>query len=304
MTITIYFDDPHKMGYPFNNAKYYESYKAFASLCRSKDIELYFARGKDSYNDDMKFNNGFYFKNDELTYRSTPYKTDRVFLKGHDVSFDENDSVLNSPTLSNICYDKLETYQQFKKYMAPTYQFNVSNYENVFDKINSDKIVLKPQVGSEGKGIIVTDKKNFDLSVVDLTKPYFVQEFLDSSDGINGLVKGLHDLRLILFNGIVKSSYIRQPKKGSYLANVAQGGSLLFVPVDKLPTSALALAEKIDQKFAEYSPRLYAIDLLYQGETPYLIELNDQPGMPYMEENQYENSADEFHKDLLTILTN
>lgn len=303
MVIAIYFSDPNKMDYPFSKEHYYESYKAFAKLCAKFNVDLYFSRSNKSYQGNMKFNDGYFFEGDELQHRTQPYKADIILLRGHDLKFDETDRTLNHRALSYVCHDKSETFRQFSECMSPTYEVTADTYKNVLQKIKSDKVVFKPHCGGGGEGIVIVDKKDFTPDMIDFTKQYFAQEFLDSSAGVPGIVQGLHDLRLVLFNGEVKSSFIRQPKEGSYLANLAQGATFVYVPVNKLPASALALAEKIDRKFRHYTPRLYAIDLLYQDDKPYLIELNDQPGMPYLFENKYENSADKFHQDLLKILT-
>lgn len=301
MILTVYFDHPDMMGYPFNNRKYFESYKSFAMLCERQNVTVYFSRAPGSYEGNMRFTQGFQFRKNTLIPVKQPFTTDWIFLKGYQLKTGAQDKTLNNPAMAYLCHNKLKTYSLFHSYMGKTSIIASHNYQTVLPTIPSQRVVLKPVFDSEGKGIHIIDKKDFSPSLFSEYEEYFVQEFLDSSSGVPGILKGYHDLRLILFNGEVKNSYIRVPKKGSLLANLAQGGRFVYVSSNRIPESARFLACTIDKKFSHFSPRLYAVDMLYEQGKPYLIELNDQPGMPYLEENKYENSATKFHSDLLSL---
>lgn len=303
MTIAIYFDQPGIMSYPFDNPLYLESYKAFATLAEKQEVAVHFSRGADTYSGNMRFTSYYAFQNGELIFVPQPYQADSIFLKGYSIKVSPTDHVLNNPTLGNICRNKLETYHLFREYMAPTYEITTENYQSVLDHLVTELVVIKPIYGSEGKGIQVLKKNTFHPDLLDKNVRYFAQQFVDSSGGIPGILTGLHDMRIILFNNTVKNSFIRQPKEGSFLANIAQGGSFTHLPVDKIPASAMELVRQIDAHFTHYTPRFYAVDLMYEQEKPYLVELNDQPGMPFMSEDQYNNSATRFHQDLLDLLT-
>jgi hypothetical protein len=304
MIVTIYFDQQGAMDYPFDNPLYFESYKAFAKLAKEQEVDVYFSRGATTYHGNMSFASRYEFRNSEPVFINEPYRCDMIFLKGYDIHLSPSDRTLNNIAMENVCKNKLETYQVFSQYMAPTFELTAENYQSVIDRIHTEMMVIKPIFGTEGKGIHVMKKSAFTLDVLATTQRYFAQQFVDSSGGVPGIVAGLHDMRLILFNGTAKNSYIRQPKQGSYLANIAQGGSFLHVPIQKIPASALQMAKDIDSHFSQYTPRLYAIDLMYEQAIPYLVELNDQPGMPFMDEDTYNNSATQFHLDLLSLLTN
>ncbi len=303
MTIAIYFDQKGKMDYPFNNKDYYESYKAFAQLCKKNLVNLYFVRGAECYIGNMHFQQGYQFLNDKLILVERPFVADIIFLKGYNIQLGTSDRTLNHPELGIACHNKLQTYKLFHTYMAPTFQITKENASKMLEKIPTKTIVLKPVFGSEGKGIRIVKKLDFTLDLLNEDTPYFAQAFLDSSSGIPSLVKGIHDLRLIIFNGKVKFSFIRQPKQGSYLANIAQGGKLFYIPVETIPEAALQLAYSVDKHFQNYIPRLYAVDMMFEKDKPYLLELNDQPGLPYLEENKYDNAASRFHRELLDLLT-
>ena len=163
--------------------------------------------------------------------------------------------------------------------------------------------MVKPVYGQEGNGIVVVPKAAFDFGMLDLSQaPFFAQEFVDSSAGIAGVVEGLHDLRLYVFNGKVKMAEVRRPKQGSFLANIAQGGNLFQVKLEDVPQSALDCAARIDTTFTAYSPRIYTVDLMYCGKKPYLVELNSQPGVPWREWEQYDNYYTKLHGFVIDAL--
>ena len=103
---------------------------------------------------------------------------------------------------------------------------------------------------------------------------------MDCSAGVSGIVEGPHDIRLIVMNGEVKLSYLRTPKPGTLLANVAQGGGFRVLAVKDLPAEAVRLAQEVDAIFSSYSPRLVAVDFMFQAGKPYVTEINTRPGFP------------------------
>ena len=76
-------------------------------------------------------------------------------------------------------------------------------------------------------------------------------------------------------------AHVRTPKDGGYLANVAQGGSIKEVELEKIPKPimevVLDIQKKIDDKFDN---PIYSIDFGVMDGKPYVFELNDQIGFP------------------------
>jgi glutathione synthase/RimK-type ligase-like ATP-grasp enzyme len=107
-----------------------------------------------------------------------------------------------------------------------------------------------------------------------------VQEFLDLSGGIPGIIQGPHDFRLIMVNGEVALCYVRTPPAGKLIANVAQGGIFKIIDPPFIPKEALEIALQLDRTLHEYEYRLYSIDMgrLRDG-TWKIIELNTPPGL-------------------------
>jgi glutathione synthase/RimK-type ligase-like ATP-grasp enzyme len=158
---------------------------------------------------------------------------------------------------------------------------NPEDIERLLTEIKTETKVFKPIKGWGGSGILISDD---DQEIIKHAQnkalyPAILQEFIDSSKGIHGVIDGLHDFRVIVVNGRIVMTSVRQPKEGSRLANVAQGGSLLEVPIEKLPDSAKEMVYKIDKKLAIYKNRIYSVDMVFsEGKKPYLVELNSWPG--------------------------
>jgi glutathione synthase/RimK-type ligase-like ATP-grasp enzyme len=107
-----------------------------------------------------------------------------------------------------------------------------------------------------------------------------LQEFIDSSLGVPGISSGLHDLRLVFVNNKLIYSYIRKPQKGSFLANLSQGGSLVIIPSKKLPQSLFPIVKYVQQTFATFNPKIYSIDFMFdKKKRPWIVELNSMPGL-------------------------
>ena len=177
-------------------------------------------------------------------------------------------SVMNDPFIEDICNDKYLTYNMFKNYCPATY----GSIKHI-SKIKNDTIVVKPRFGSGGKGIKIKRKG----SVKRLEKDFLVQEFINTSDGIKGLVRGVHDLRLVVLNGKIMDFYVRVPNKG-FISNISLGGNLVRIP--KIPEKIKKISKYGDMRFRKFKPRLYSIDFLFdRRQNPWIVELNSHPGL-------------------------
>jgi D-alanine-D-alanine ligase-like ATP-grasp enzyme len=110
----------------------------------------------------------------------------------------------------------------------------------------------------------------------------------------------MHDLRLVFVNDKLIYSYIREPQDGSYLANLAQGGSLKIVPKNKLPKSLEPIISHAKELFETFNPRIYSIDFMFdEKKQPWVVELNSMPGLFFTpEEKPY---MTEMYKELLKV---
>lgn len=192
---------------------------------------------------------------------------------------------LNNPEFTLHAGSKLLASQAFPEFFKP--YFLVHSQEELtstLSMISGDMVVVKPERGNGGAGIIVAQKQ--EILNQNHTFPLLVQEFIDSSAGIPGVMQGLHDLRLIFTNEELIYSYYRTPKSGSYLANVAQGGKQTIVPKDKIPQSVEPIVQAVQNQYKEFTSKIYTIDIMFdRSGQPWIVELNTMPGL-YPDESE------------------
>ena len=298
-TFVVYFDAPEPMGYPFDEYNYFLSYLGFSEHCARQGVDLYIVRGPESYLGQMRFRSGWKFDGERLLPVAEPIQADVVYVKGSTLHTEPTAVRVNAAELMDICADKLKTYGLFREYMAKTAPLPADHWQETIKNFPSDLLVLKPVTGMEGHGIQVISKEHFQYDQLDPHyAPYLVQEFIDCSTGMPGLVEGRHDLRLYIFNGVAKLAEYRRPKPNGYLANIAQGGSLTVLKMNQVPQWALDFVPNIDKHFQKFFPRIYTIDLMYAYGRPYLVELNSRPGLPFREWSYY----DELHSYIFETL--
>lgn len=207
---------------------------------------------------------------------------------------------INDLHFTLIVNNKLTTSLIFSKWSKKSWLVN-NNYDllRILPLVPSDKLVVKSILGSEGKEVYIENKIDVS-SIATFRTPHIAQEFIDSSYGIAGICKRAHDLRLVCVNEKIIYSYIREPKKGRYLANLAQGGTLTIVPRDKLPHSLSPIMHYVNETFSTWNPRVYSIDFMFdQDQTPWIVELNGMPGLFFTpQEKPY---MMEMYKELLKI---
>ncbi len=185
--------------------------------------------------------------------------------------------MINHPSLEEFCWDKHMVSELFPEYTPKTFLVNTAKgLQTVLPEIKSEKIVLKPRYGTLGKGVIVTDKRNIPK---DIRKNTIVQECIDTSNGIKGVLENKrHDLRIIIINGKIDHAHIRVPKKGMLVANMALGGKKIFIPNEQIPKRVVSIVKGVDRMFRNYFPRIYSIDFLVDGnQNPFIVECNSQP---------------------------
>lgn len=302
MTICVYFDDPNPMGVPFSEGHYYESYCYFSDYCSEQHVQLVFVRDPKSYLGKMKFAFGWKIVDKQLVAIPGPIQGDLIYMKGNHLRLDPGDITFNDHRLIEICNNKLLSYELFKRYSPVTMRCTSELCQDICREIPTDRVVVKPVFGLQGKHITIGSKAELPKVIPNKpAEPYMAQQFIDSSHGIPGVLHGLHDLRLHMYNGDMKLAYIRVPQPGKLLANIAQGGHIEPIRKKDIPSSALQLAEFVDTKLQQYGPRFYSVDVMFQDNTPYIIELNHEPGIPYPEEEKYDGLFSKFQKYLLQM---
>lgn len=83
------------------------------------------------------------------------------------------------------------------------------------------KAVVKPIIGSLGRGVILLDNEDVAYSILKQLlawgQPLLLQEYIEKKDG--------RDIRLLVINGEVFAAYYRKARPGFFKTNLAQGGT-------------------------------------------------------------------------------
>ena len=207
---------------------------------------------------------------------------------------------INKLDLTRIIDDKFITGIIFSRWSKKNWLIkNKEELKNILRNLKSEKVVIKPLIESGGKGVQIYDKKEA-LAKVKIKKENIAQEFIDSSFGVPGISHKMHDLRAVFVNNKMVYSYIREPKEGSYLANLAQGGTLKIVPKSKLPKSIFPIISYINKTFETFNPRIYSIDFMFDKKgRPWIVELNSMPGLYFTPAEK--PSMVKMYKELLDV---
>lgn len=282
--LAIYFSYPEAMGYPFQNAEYFEAYQIITRAIEAHGVEAYIVR-KGSYVGKGVFSDGWRFENNILKKVDHPISADLVFNKSNyaDVGLFHDCRVINPPEFEKICFNKVKTAELFPEFSPATAA--AESYQDVVDILASWNlepdalVVIKKNFLSEGKGVHILPTKDIHENLFDDWSDILAQEFLDSSIGIPHIVDGLHDLRVIVVAGQPIASYIRQPPPGKLLANIAQGGSGKIITLKQVPAEVMRMVTGIQKKLDGFGPTMFSADFMNSPNGFKLVELNPQPGV-------------------------
>jgi glutathione synthase/RimK-type ligase-like ATP-grasp enzyme len=201
-----------------------------------------------------------------------------VFNKGTDFSGDTGTNVVNDPKLHALC-EKDRTYELFPQFCPRSFIVSSeADYAAALKAIRSDPVVIKPTNGEGGAGIFIGP--GAEARALRQSYPLVVQEFVDTSKGIPGLVSGRHDLRLAFVGGKFAYAMIRMPPPGGMLSNLALGGSYIIIKPEQVPREAMDMALAIDRELERFPSRIYSSDMgLNADGRSMLFELNSPPGL-------------------------
>lgn len=292
-----------EMATPFVSDNSRVSYEYFFKLSEQAGIKLYRAPYQWYDNNSGIFKYAWEFEKDtwnkvsyiqpDLIYdkTTTTPKTDRIkeLVQKHC-------PVINDPIFTRILNDKINTSLIFPQWSKKSWLIrNEEDFVQHLPHITTSKVVLKPLTGSGGRGIEILEKDAIKQTPC-FDRLYLMQDFIDSSKGVPGVNSSTHDLRLVFVNDILIYSYIREPKKGSLLANVAQGGTLTILSNEKIPLSINPIIAHANQAFATFDPRIYTIDIMFdENNFPWVVELNSMPGL-YFDSNEKSSITKLFHE--------
>jgi glutathione synthase/RimK-type ligase-like ATP-grasp enzyme len=244
--------------------------------------EFFIARHKSNYEGNGWFKNAYRFDEDMKLVKVGRVKADAVYNKG---AFPYDDvPALNNLRVQNFVKGKRKTYEALPEITPSSvvvsseaaYMRALDNYDN------NEMVVIKPNVGACGRGVVIQEKEKLVEDIPDgIEDGYIVQDFLDSSIGIKGIVDGIHDFRITLNNGRHVSTLLRTPKAGGLVSNFALGGHMEVLHPDETPRRFVDLAKEIDKELFKKKAenRNLAFDFANTKKGIRLIEINDSVGL-------------------------
>ncbi len=261
------------------------AYERLASELALQNAELFLTTPPDTFLGNSTFSGGISIRDGKWERVDSPIVADVIFNKSLTQFQPEDGWVINHPVLDKAC-DKDETIGLFSMFCPRSMLVqNEDEVASALKELRTDIIVSKPTALFGGEGIWIG--KRSDRPVI-TRFPMILQEFIDTSGGIPGICDGRHDLRLITFGDRLIDAYFRQPASpDGYLSNVALGGFIAQVPLEKIPTAARALAASVDASFINFPDRVYSSDMgLDRNGEWKLIELNSPPGFALDEDTE------------------
>jgi glutathione synthase/RimK-type ligase-like ATP-grasp enzyme len=278
-------------------------YIRFLNLCQKQNWEVYVLTRK-TYQGKGIFQGGWLFEKNKFKPVQKEIKIDLVYDRTAGVKFPiPNDEliVVNQLNFKKLCWDKWRAYQKVGDFMPKTVWVGEGKeISAVLSQIKTEWIVLKPFNGLKGLGIFIGPKKEaLKFCFPKQFKKYIAQEFVDTANGIPQIVKGLHDLRIVIINGQPVWSHVRVPPKGGFKSNAAGGGVLKEVNYELVPRSIRKIVAEISPRFyREYYNPVFSLDFGLDGNgKPWLFEINDQIGFPCWEMKQRDVFLEELVKN-------
>ena len=265
-----------------------------------KDINLILITQQNAYVGNGQFY-GYWAPSDNYLFKKINelIKPDLIFDKGH---LDFSDGFLNFFNSHDFARLGRNKYTQavVAEGFVPRTQLVCSekDYDDVLENLKTEKIVAKPLDLNGGNGVTLYDRNNLNENQ---TFPVIMQEFIETSGGIDGMVSGRHDIRLYIVDGKAIMCSIRQPKEGGWLSNTHQGGTIHFYNKSQINPELLDFAQPIIERFDKLGGKFYSIDFMHGNDRWYMVEMNDRPGVPalYQDTN---GAIKDFHEKLTTMI--
>lgn len=260
-------------------------YHAFFNKCNDV-FEFRFADYSDSYIGKGVFKNVFRYEKGRIVPAESEFKADVIyqFKRMADDSFDHAVKTINSPEFRSWCGDKWNQYQLLGEYMSKTFLIsNENELEQALTKITTNKAVLKPNRGQKGEDVVVFEKINPPKLSQEIlkTKKYLLQEFADTNNIIDGLVSGVHDIKLITIGNHVFAN-LRTPENN--IGEVCTYDSpYTEILISQLPKNVLDFHKKVKEKVESlFTGQIYTVDIGITKNGPVVFELNAHTAFPYI----------------------
>jgi ribosomal protein S6--L-glutamate ligase len=173
--------------------------------------------------------------------------------------------------------DKLRCHQLLARQGIglPTTVFgdNPDDTADLLAMLGSHPHVIKLNEGSQGAGVILTERPSSSRSVIEalrgLYATFLVQEFIAESNG--------SDVRCFVVGGRVVAAMRRKARAGEFRSNLHRGGTATKVVLSAAEIDTAIRAAKV------MGLNVAGVDLLRSKRGPLVLEVNSSPGLEGIE---------------------
>lgn len=277
-------------------------YHAFFAKC-NRLFDFRIANNSEAYLGKGVFKNVYKYYNWKFVPAETTFVPDVVYQRKTltTEAFDYAVPVVNTPEFKKWCPDKWNQYLLLEKYMPKTFLIQTQDdFKNNLKNITTAKAVIKPRRGEKGEDVIVFDTKNPPKlnQVILAKKGYLLEEYADTNVEVPGIIKGVHDIKLITIGDKVFAN-LRTPEPGKNYCTFDSPYSEIQPKL--LPESVVELHHEVSKKINDkYPDNFYTIDIGMTSGGPVVFELNGHTAFPYM----HFIYADEFFDAVIKKLQN
>lgn len=183
---------------PIDFGTFNKVYFDFFGKLNKMKFKIYFCNGVNNFLGDNKYFCKWIY-NKEFRVYDKIIEPDVVLDRSTSLMFPDllSNNVLNKLTFKLLEKNKWQSYLRYRQYFPLTkLVFKKEEILDYLDEFRSDKIIFKPFDGLCGKDITIIKKIRVKRSLGNLRykRSFLMQEFLDTSSGILGVVKGIHDI--------------------------------------------------------------------------------------------------------------
>lgn len=294
-----------------DNATYNTVYSYFLKICRRFGLKAAFTTSADivgpgSCRSFWKFSQNKWAKINKPCYSTLIFDkfspTSARTLSRRQLLFSSSlIKPFNDPTLFNLFFDKLSTYQKLSNVAIPTISVKDATLDSITTACTSltktmrqhsnqldftDDIIMKDRFGAGGRHVYKFNSGRSEAMLAVMTChpriSFIIQPFAKFDQGFSYQnCQSATDIRLIYLGGKVIQSYIRVAQNGDFRCNEHQGGTLTYLSLDNIPQSLVAKSNTI-AAILNKSCSLYALDFIISNNgNTYLLEGNTGPGLDW-----------------------
>lgn len=285
----VFWDGPNNTKRFTPEHEKYETYKEYAQLMNER-AHFYFAFGFEHYQGDDVFTGVYIFDGTTLVPYHEPVTADVVQIQ-HVMSVDlrlkeaglsfKNATPINSLEFWAFARDKYSTYELLGDLMPRSFLAHTEEEAlSAAKQLDTEQVAIKPNWGWGGQDIVFIDRDNPILTeesrrALLLPEGVVVQNFVDTSHGIPGVIEGIHALRIACTNGKPVLAHVRIPQNDSLVANHKQGAIIKEVELNTLPKEVLEVYHEAHERITSRYPHpIYTLDMGVDITGPKIFEVN------------------------------